>query len=55
MGPVLGARVFVSTGNYQYAFLGSAALACGALVILSMVSAPQPEVVKQSSALVVRT
>ena len=35
MGPMLGARVFVSTGAYQYAFFGSAGLACAALVILS--------------------
>jgi len=55
MGPVLGARVFVSTGAYQYAFFGSAALACGALVILSMVRAPQPEAIEQASAVVVAT
>jgi OFA family oxalate/formate antiporter-like MFS transporter len=47
MGPMLGARVFVSTGAYQYAFFGSAGLACAALIILSMVgrtpaSAPDP-------------
>jgi MFS transporter, OFA family, oxalate/formate antiporter len=40
MGPVLGSRVFVSTGSYEYAFFGSAGLACAALVILSMVRAP---------------
>ena len=42
MGPVLGSRVFVSTGTYQYAFFGSAGLACAALIILSMIRAPQP-------------
>src|SRR5579863_10035945 len=41
MGPVLGSRVFVSTGAYQYAFFGSAGLACAALVILSIVRTPQ--------------
>jgi len=41
LGPMLGARVFVSTGAYQYAFFGSAGLACAALVILSIVRAPQ--------------
>jgi hypothetical protein len=55
MGPVLGARVFVSTGAYQYAFFGSAALACAALVILSIVRTPQPAVVEQTSALLVET
>ncbi len=40
MGPVLGARVFVSTGVYRYAFFGSAALACAALIILSVVRNP---------------
>ncbi|MGA2212435.1 MAG: OFA family MFS transporter [Bryobacteraceae bacterium] len=52
MGPVLGARVFVSTGAYQYAFFGSAALACAALVILSVVRAPQPEAVARTPAMV---
>jgi OFA family oxalate/formate antiporter-like MFS transporter len=42
MGPVLGARVFVSTGVYQYAFFGSAGLACAALIILSIVRNPHP-------------
>jgi OFA family oxalate/formate antiporter-like MFS transporter len=41
MGPVLGSRVFVSTGVYQYAFFGSAGLACAALIILSLVRNPQ--------------
>ncbi len=46
MGPVLGSRaVFVSTGTYQYAFFGSAGLACAALIILSMVRAPRPAVI----------
>jgi MFS transporter, OFA family, oxalate/formate antiporter len=44
MGPVLGSRVFVSTGAYRYAFLGSAGLACAALIILSIVRTPQPAV-----------
>jgi OFA family oxalate/formate antiporter-like MFS transporter len=52
MGPMLGARVFVSTGAYQYAFFGSAALACAALVILSMVRAPQPAAVAPAPAMV---
>jgi OFA family oxalate/formate antiporter-like MFS transporter len=45
LGPVLGARVFVSTGVYQYAFFGSAGLACAALLILSGVRNPQVETV----------
>jgi len=40
IGPVLGARVFVSTGAYQYAFFVAAGLACAALIILSLVRAP---------------
>ncbi len=51
IGPVLGSRVFVSTGAYQYAFFGSAGLACAALVILSIVRTPQPVVVAQSPVL----
>jgi len=51
MGPVLGSRVFVSTGTYQYAFFGSAALACAALVILSIVRAPQPAVMARPAAM----
>jgi hypothetical protein len=43
MGPVLGARVYVATGNYAYAFFGSGLLACGALGILAFVRAPQRE------------
>ncbi len=46
MGPMLGARVFVSTGAYQYAFFGSAGLACAALIILSIVRTPQPALVQ---------
>ncbi len=41
IGPVLGARVFVNYGTYQYAFFGAAALAFGALVILSAIRTPQ--------------
>ena len=51
MGPVLGARVFVSTGAYQYAFFGSAGLACAALIILSIVRNPRPVAVAPASAL----
>jgi OFA family oxalate/formate antiporter-like MFS transporter len=40
LGPVIGSRVFVSTGTYQYAFFGSAGLACAALVLLSIVRPP---------------
>jgi MFS transporter, OFA family, oxalate/formate antiporter len=43
MGPVLGSRVYVTTGNYAYAFFGSGLLACGALAILAFVRAPQRE------------
>jgi len=46
MGPVLGARVFVSTGAYQYAFFGSAGLACAAFIILCIVGAPQTDVAR---------
>jgi len=46
MGPVLGSRVFVSTGAYRYAFLGSAGLACAALIILSIVRTPHPAVAR---------
>jgi hypothetical protein len=55
MGPMLGARVFVSTGAYQYAFFGSAGLACAALVILSLVRTPQPVAVAQTPALATGT
>jgi len=47
MGPVLGARVFVNYGNYRYAFLGAAGLACAALIILSLVRTPQPRLQPQ--------
>jgi MFS transporter, OFA family, oxalate/formate antiporter len=50
LGPMLGARVFVSTGAYQYAFFGSAGLACAALIILSIVRAPQPAIVGRTPA-----
>ena len=39
-GRVIGSRVFVSTGTYQYAFFGSAVLACAALGLLSIVRPP---------------
>ncbi len=42
LGPVIGSRVFVSTGTYQYAFFGSAVLACAALGLLSIVRPPSP-------------
>jgi OFA family oxalate/formate antiporter-like MFS transporter len=51
MGPVLGARVFVSTGAYQYAFFVSAGLACAALIILSIVRTPQPAAIAQTPAM----
>jgi MFS transporter, OFA family, oxalate/formate antiporter len=40
LGPLIGARVFVSTGTYQYAFFGSAGLALAALVLLTIVRPP---------------
>jgi OFA family oxalate/formate antiporter-like MFS transporter len=55
MGPVLGSRVFVSTGAYQYAFLGSAGLACAALVILGIVRMPQHEAIAPTPALATGT
>jgi OFA family oxalate/formate antiporter-like MFS transporter len=45
MGPQLGSRVYVATGSYQYAFFGAALLALTALVILSVVRAPQKAVI----------
>ena len=42
MGPVIGSRVFVSTGSYRYAFFGSAVLACAALGTLALVRTPKP-------------
>jgi len=50
MGPVLGSRVFVATGTYEYAFFGSALLALGALAILSFVRAPRPVTVREAAA-----
>lgn len=41
LGPVIGSRVFVATGSYQGAFLGSAALALAALLSLSIVRPPR--------------
>ncbi len=41
LGPVIGSRVYVSTGTYQYAFFGSALLACAALGLLSIVRPPR--------------
>jgi OFA family oxalate/formate antiporter-like MFS transporter len=55
MGPVLGSRVFVSTGAYQYAFFGSAGLACAALIILSIVRTPKAAAVAQTPAMVGRS
>jgi MFS transporter, OFA family, oxalate/formate antiporter len=55
IGPVLGSRVFVSTGAYQYAFFISAGLACAALIILSIVRMPQPAAVAQTPALATGT
>jgi len=40
LGPVIGSRVYVSTGTYQYAFFGSAVLACAAVALLSIVRPP---------------
>ena len=40
LGPVIGSRIFVGTGTYQYAFFGSALLALGALANLTLVRAP---------------
>jgi OFA family oxalate/formate antiporter-like MFS transporter len=40
LGPVIGSRVFVTTGSYQYAFFGSALLACAALGLLAIVRPP---------------
>jgi MFS transporter, OFA family, oxalate/formate antiporter len=42
LGPMIGSRVFVATGTYQYAFFGSAVLAAGALATLTSVSPPPP-------------
>jgi OFA family oxalate/formate antiporter-like MFS transporter len=40
LGPLMGSRVFVSTGTYQYAFFGSAVLALVALALLFIVRPP---------------
>ncbi len=50
LGPVLGSRVFVSTGAYQYAFFIAAGLASAALIILSMVRTPRPAPVEPALA-----
>ncbi len=55
MGPMLGSRVFVSTGAYQYAFFGAAGLACAALIILSIVRNPQHRAVAQTPVLATGT
>jgi OFA family oxalate/formate antiporter-like MFS transporter len=50
LGPVIGARVYVATGNYQTAFFGAAASALGALVLLLVVKPPsQSSVVRLQS------
>ena len=41
IGPVLGSRVYVATGTYQYAFFGSAVLAAAALTTLAIVRVPR--------------
>ncbi len=41
LGPLIGSRVFVSTGSYQYAFIGAAVVAAAALTLLSTVSPPR--------------
>jgi OFA family oxalate/formate antiporter-like MFS transporter len=40
LGPVIGSRVFVATGNYEYAFFGSAVLALVALGFVSFARTP---------------
>jgi OFA family oxalate/formate antiporter-like MFS transporter len=40
LGPVIGSRVFVATGTYQFAFIGSAVLALAAMINLAFVSPP---------------
>jgi OFA family oxalate/formate antiporter-like MFS transporter len=40
LGPVIGSRVFVATGTYQFAFIGSAVLALAALINLAFVTPP---------------
>jgi OFA family oxalate/formate antiporter-like MFS transporter len=41
LGPLIGSRVFVATGSYQYAFFGAAAVAAAALTLLSTVNPPR--------------
>ena len=41
LGPVIGSRVYVSTGSYQYAFFLAGAFALGALALLVVVRAPR--------------
>lgn len=55
IGPMLGSRVFVSTGVYQYAFLGSAGLAFAALIILGIVRMPQHQAIARTPALAAGT
>jgi len=40
LGPLIGSRVFVATGSYQYAFAGAAVVAAAALTLLFTVSPP---------------
>jgi MFS transporter, OFA family, oxalate/formate antiporter len=40
LGPLIGSRVFVTTGTYQYAFFGSAVLAGAALGLLAIIRPP---------------
>jgi OFA family oxalate/formate antiporter-like MFS transporter len=42
LGPVIGSRVFVATGNYEYAFFGSAVMALVALAFVSFARTPVP-------------
>jgi OFA family oxalate/formate antiporter-like MFS transporter len=44
LGPVIGSRIFVNTGTYQYAFFGAAVLACAALGLLSIIRPPHAAV-----------
>jgi OFA family oxalate/formate antiporter-like MFS transporter len=44
LGPVIGSRVFVATGNYEYAFFGSAVMALVALAFVSFARTPVPAV-----------
>jgi OFA family oxalate/formate antiporter-like MFS transporter len=54
-GPMLGSRVFVSTGAYQYAFFDAAGLAGAALIILSIVRTPHHTVLVPAPALATGT